>query len=296
MEDEFADDGAVSGDVAGALAAVIFAKDDVLDPVQAFYNTPVPPHMALKSRSGRLAAAQVMPGFGRGHTRGSGRARGHDFDQGLQPDPLGAAQRSGQAVIGQDPAGVGFHPPMGGLFAGRGCRLGANGKGGGEGGFDRRVQHGLVAFQGQQVLDSGNGNDLAHAFLTADGIHRQQAAIHVEQDQQVGQGRDFVGLVRGLVLAQAQAGLVALSVEQLHGRGPALRMRGLLLPGRSGAEQALTIEANLRAVGQPHASLNPRNKTLFKAARFEPAHPPVERVVRWNARRKRASTDAATPI
>ena len=273
---------------------MVFAKDDVPDPVQAFYNTPVPPHMALKSRSGRLVAAQVMPDFGRGHARGSGRARGHDFDQGSQPDPLGAAQRGGQAVGGQDPAGAGFHPPMGGLFAGRGRRLRAGD--GGKGGFDRRVQPGLVAFQGQQVLDSGNGNDLAHAFLTADGIHRQQAAVHVEQGQQVGQGRDFVGLVRGLVLAQAQAGLVALSVEQLHGRGPALRMRGLLLPGRSGAAQALTIEANLRAVGQPHASLNPRNKTLFKAARFEPAHPPVERVVRWNARRKRASTDAATPI
>ena len=127
MENEFADDGAVSGDVTGAFAAVVFAKDDVQNSGQAVFDTPVPPHITLKSSSGRSADAQVMSGFGRGHTRGSGRAHGHDFDQGSQSDPLGAAQHGGQAVGGQDLAGAGFHPPMGGLFVGRGCRLGAGG-------------------------------------------------------------------------------------------------------------------------------------------------------------------------
>ena len=51
----------------------------------------------------------------------------HNFEQGSQSDPLGAAQHGGQAVGGQDLAGAGFHPPMGGLFVGRGCRLGAGG-------------------------------------------------------------------------------------------------------------------------------------------------------------------------
>ena len=75
-------------------------------------------------------------------------------------------------------------------------------------------------------------------------------------------------------------------MEQVHDRGPVLRRRSLLLPGCSGAAQALTIKANLRAIRQPRASLNPCNKTLFKTTRFEPAHHPVERVVRGNARRE----------
>ena len=43
MEDEFADDGAVSDDVTGGFAAVVFAKDDVQDSEQAIFDTPVPP-------------------------------------------------------------------------------------------------------------------------------------------------------------------------------------------------------------------------------------------------------------
>jgi hypothetical protein len=42
----------------------------------------------------------------------------------------------------------------------------------------------------------------------------------------------------------------------------------------------------VRALGQLYAPLDPRNKTLFKAARFEPAHHPIERVMGGNARRK----------
>ena len=72
----------------------------------------------------------------------------------------------------------------------------------------------------------------------------------------------------------------------MHDRGPVLRRRSLLLPGCSGAAQALTIKANLRAIRQPRASLNPCNKTLFKTTRFEPAHHPVERIVGGNARCK----------
>ena len=114
-----------------------------------------------------------MPDFGRGHARGRGRTRGHDFNRGSQPDPLGVAQRGGQAVGGQDLAGAGFHPPMGGLFVGRGCRLSAGGSDGNKGGFNRRVQHGLVTFQYQQVLGPDPGNGLGYTFLTADGIHSQ---------------------------------------------------------------------------------------------------------------------------
>ena len=57
------------------------------------------------------------------------------------------------------------------------------------------------------------------------GVHRKQAAARVEQGQQVGQGRNFIGLVRGLVLPQAQPRFVAPGVKQLPARRPALRVR-----------------------------------------------------------------------
>ena len=70
IEDEFADNGAIRGDVAGTFAAVVFAKDDVQHPVQAVFDAPMPPHIALKNSSGRPPATQVILDFGRGHAQG----------------------------------------------------------------------------------------------------------------------------------------------------------------------------------------------------------------------------------
>ena len=63
VEDEFAHHGAVGGGMAVPFAAVVFAKDDVEQLVQAVFNAPVPPHIALKISSRAVVAAQIVTGF-----------------------------------------------------------------------------------------------------------------------------------------------------------------------------------------------------------------------------------------
>ena len=175
--------------VAGAQLVAVLARDHAPDPVEAVLNVP------------------VVAGLGR-DLLGAGLVHGQGADQ---VDDLGGLLLAAAALVDGAGApdldhlcGAGEVHPPGGLDDLEGAPppppVGAVGDGQGRDVLpgqvlEHLVQTGLVVLDRQQVVGAPGDDPLGRIHLGVHGVGGDQGPVQVQRGEQLGQGRDLIGLV-----------------------------------------------------------------------------------------------------
>src|SRR5262249_36893055 len=114
---------------------------------------------------------------------------------------------------------------------------------------------------------------LGDLFLATHGVNGHQSAVEVQQLQQLGNGRDFVGLLVQRDLPQGQLGLAGPSADDMQRPQP----------GTGRATQGLTVDGNVTDANQLGGGMQPGHAAALEGAAVERGEDTLEGVVAGDA-------------
>lgn len=213
-----ADGGHVLWGVIGSYTRSILMEDDIQRPVQCIFDGPVRPHgMSDLACVGGQAADEKAP-LGAGVS--IALARFFDHGDAAQSGPVRLLLQPVQLLA--DHTAARLHAPVARIALGVGV---LDGTGVGFGRFRLQkqahvcVQCALVALEGEHVVRPFVLNLLRNAALAAHRICGDGVPRHIHQIKQCRDGRDLVGFVRYLLLAQHQARAAGVRTDHVDGAG-----------------------------------------------------------------------------
>ena len=243
-----------------ANAAVILPEGDIQHPVHRVFNAPMRAH-------GRAQLSSLSPQATEKVARFPGRFALNPaltFDQGQTGEAL-PERFVGQPVnVRHGPSATGFHSPMIAIHAFRKAMRDApepDLSGIFEEKLNLLLQRPVVAFQGEYVIASLVDDLLRNLFLAAHSVHGHNTTRQLQQLQQLGNGRNLIGLVIHFDLSQ----------HQVIGAGPGTHhVNGGSARGAvKGVAQGLAVDGNDLSLGEIPDSLNPVDEAVLELPRVQ---------------------------
>lgn len=148
----------------------------------------------------------------------------------------------------------------------------------GEAGLCLLEQVAVVGLQGQQVLGAGLDQLPGDSFLTAHGVEGDQAAGQGQAPQQRRDGRDFVGFVVHLDLAEHQVIGLGERADQVDG--------GLAIGLVQRAAHGLAVDGDDIRTQAGRQGLHPGGEAVGECVGVQGGKDPAKGVMRWNAVRQ----------
>ena len=128
----------------------------------------------------------------------------------------------------------------------------------------------LIFLDRQDVVGLPAQNLLGYLLLAAHGVNGDDAPRHIQHLEQLGYGRDFIGLVVHLGLTQHQGVLRGPGADHMNGRFPRIAVVG--------TPQGLAVQGNHLALCHPVDAAHPVHETIPELVRINPGEHPGESV------------------